>query len=69
MNDALILRALESAEQAINDTIALYAPEFCHKRTVKAAQKRMAESGTLGYYADVLATIRAALDSLRRKRG
>ena len=65
--DALTLRALELAEQAINDTIALYCPEFCHKSTVKAAQKRIAEKGTLGYYADVLAVIRAARDRLGRK--
>ena len=60
-------RALELAEQAINDAISLYAPEFCHRATVKAAQKRMAEKGTIGYYADVLAVVRAARDRLGRK--
>lgn len=68
MNEALILRALERAELAMNDTIALYCPEFSRKRTVRAAQKRMAENGTLSYYADVLATIVAARDSMGRKK-
>ena len=54
-------------EQAINDTISLYAPEMCRKKDVKAAQKRIAEKGTLGYYADVLAVVRAARDRLGRK--
>lgn len=64
----LTLRALEQAEQAINDAIALYAPEFSHASTVKAAQARMAEKGTLGYYADVLETIRAARKEIEAER-
>lgn len=61
----LTREALKKAEQAIVDWGNLYAPEECLEETVAAAKERIREAGgTLGYLADALTPIRAALTAI-----
>lgn len=61
----LTREALKKAEQAIVDWGNLYAPEECREETVAAAKERIREAGgTLGYLADALTPIRAALSAI-----
>ena len=65
---AVVRDALKAADTALTDWVRSYAPEMCHKASLKESSTRVyMAGGTLAYIAGVRQQIKNALKRARGK--